>query len=130
MTVSQAIDRVDRLKPNSYSYADKLVWLGELDGRVKREIIDAYTGGEDKKFVPYVPADAENGESDRADAVLLAEEPYDEMYIHYLCARIDYANCEYDRFNNSDAMFEAAYSAFRNAYNREHDAKTRKKNYW
>lgn len=124
MTVSQAIDRTDRLKPNSYSYADKLVWLSQLDGAVMREIINAYADGADTEFIPYTDI----GSS--PDTPLLAESPYDEMYIHYLCAQIDYANCEYDRFNNSNGMFESAYSAFRNAYNRTHTAKEKKKNYW
>lgn len=122
MTVSQAIDCVDRLKPNGYSYADKLVWLSRLDAAVKREITDAYEDG----LLEEAPSYTGSG----GDAPLLAEAPYDEMYIHYLSAQIDYANCEYDRFNNSNAMFESAYSAFRNAYNRDHTAKQRKKKYW
>ena len=123
MTLAQAIDRTDRLKPNSYAYADKLVWLSQLDGTVKREIIDTHEGGAADEFVPYT----ENSDPDR---ILLAQCPYDEMYIHYLSAQIDYANCEYDRFNNSNRMFESSYSAFRNAYNCGHTPKESKKNYW
>jgi len=122
MTAAQAIDRTDRLKPNSYAYADKLVWLSQLDGTVKREIIDKYEG-EAPEFIPYT----ENNDPDRA---LLAEAPFDEMYIHYLSAQIDYFNGEYDRFNNSNSMFESAYSAFRNAYNSTHSPKETKKNFF
>lgn len=123
MTVAQAIDRTDRLKPNSYAYADKLVWLSQLDGTIKREMIDTHEGGTAAEFVPYT---ADND----PERVLLAEAPYDEMYIHYLSSQIDYFNGEYDRFNNSNAMFESAFSAFRNAFNREHSAKETKKNYF
>ena len=123
MKVSQAIDRTDRLKPNSFAYADKLVWLSQLDGTIQRELIDRHEGGTAADFVPYT----ENTDPDR---VLLAEAPYDEMYIHYLSAQIDYANGEFERFNNANRLFEAAYSAFRNAYNCAHPAKGSRKNYW
>ena len=123
MTVSQAIDRTDRLKPNSYAYADKLVWLSQLDGTVKKEIIDTHEGGAEAPFVPYT-------EDTDPERVLLADAPYDEMYIHYLSAQIDYANGEFERFNNANRLFEAATSAFRNAYNSAHPPKGNKKNYW
>ena len=123
MKASQAIDRTDRLKPNSYSYADKLVWLSQLDGTIRREIMDRYGDGAAGDFVPYTERDGQDGE-------LLAEEPYDEMYIHYLSAQIDYFNGEFERFNNANRMFETAFSAFRNAYNRAHSAKENRKNYW
>ena len=123
MTAAQAIDRTDRLKPNSYAYADKLVWLSQLDGTIRREIIDTHEGGMTEEFVPYT----EEGGGERT---LLAEPPYDEMYIHYLASQIDYYNGEYDRFNNSNGMFEAVCSAFRSACNRAHPPKGTKKKYW
>ena len=39
MTIREAIELVDRLKPNQYGSADKLRWLSELDGIVYRDII-------------------------------------------------------------------------------------------
>ena len=123
MTVSQAIDRTDRLHPNSYAYADKLVWLSRLDGTIKKEIIDSYEGGEAAEFVPYT----ENNDPER---LLLAETPYDELYIHYLSAQIDYFNGEYERFNNANAMFASVFSAFRNACGRAHPFRGTKKKYW
>lgn len=117
MTVHECITRLDRLKPNPYAYGDKLVWLKQLEGTVKREIIDTHEGA------------SEDCDTPAEDGVLIAPPPYDEMYIHYLEAQTDYANGEYDRFNNSNAMFRSVYSAFANAYNREHTPKSQKKNY-
>lgn len=51
---------------------------------------------------------------------LLVPAPYDEVYIRWLEAQIDYANGEYGRYNNSMTMFNASYSAFRNYWNRTH----------
>ena len=121
MTVSQAIARIDRLKPNSFAYPDKLIWLSQLDGTVKKEIIDTHEGGEKTSFTPY---------DEREDRELLIPAPYDETYIHYLSAQIDYFNGEYERFNNANSMFESTFSAFRNAYNREHPAKSGGRNYF
>ena len=123
MTVSQAIARIDRLKPNSYAYPDKLAWLSQLDGRVRKEIVDTHEGGGDVPFVPY--SERSGGERE-----LLIPAPYDETYLHYLAAQIDYVNGEYERFNNANSMFESTYAAFRNAYNREHLPKGGSRNYY
>ena len=50
MTIIEAINRADRLKPNTYSQQDKVNWLSTLDGIVKKEIIDTHEGGEDVRF--------------------------------------------------------------------------------
>ena len=36
MTPNKAIEKVDRLKPNSYSEEDKAGWINELEGMVQR----------------------------------------------------------------------------------------------
>ena len=41
MTVDQAIDRVDRLKCNAYTLREKRDWLAQVEGRIRREILDA-----------------------------------------------------------------------------------------
>ena len=38
MTIREAIDRTDSLKPNQYSQADKLRWLSEMDGLIKQAL--------------------------------------------------------------------------------------------
>lgn len=113
MKLSEAIARLDELKPNSFSKGQKLFWLSALDETVKREIIDLHEGGESCAFIPY-------DENSRGDTQLLVPAPYDEVYLRYLEAQIDYANGEYERFNNSNAMYGAAYTAFARWYNRSH----------
>lgn len=113
MTIREALNKIDAQKPNSFTQDEKIEWLSRLDGTIKHEIIDTHEGGEDVVFGGY------NAETD-LDTVLLAPEPYDEVYLRFLETQIDYTNNEYGRFNNSNAMFKAAYSSFRNFYNREH----------
>lgn len=111
MTLMEAIDRIDNLKQNTYSYCEKVNWLSQLEFIIKRQIIDTHEGWEDVAF---------NGYNDRTDGktVLLVPAPYDSMYIHWLEAQIDYANGEYKRYNNSMAMYQTAYNGYSNYYNR------------
>ena len=122
MTIQQAINEVDNLKPNAFGIKDKIAWLSRLDARVFMEIIDSHeynTDEEEIEFHSYGPGDE--------DKELLAGEPYDEMYIRWLEAQIDYNNMEYEAFNNSNAVFESVFASFRNAYNRSHMPKSRRK---
>lgn len=113
MTIIEVITDIDELKPNGYSQAFKVQWLSELDGKVKGEIIDTHEDGEDVSFSGY------NDETP-TETELLIPHPYDDVYTYWLEAKIDYANGEYAKYNNSMAMFNTAYSAFERYYNREH----------
>lgn len=119
MTIMEAIYRIDAVKPNSYSQSEKIKWLSSLDGVVKEEIIDTHEGGEGVSFDGY------NENSDLA-ITLLVPAPYDDIYLRWLESQIDYANGEYGKYNNSIAMYNTAYVAFANHYNRTHMPKGRK----
>lgn len=113
MTLMDAIYRIDTLKPNSYSQEEKIKWLSALDGTIKAEIIDIHEGGEDIVFSGY-------NENTVLTTELLVPHPYDELYIRWLETQIDYANGEYGKYNNSITMYNKAYSAYENYYNRKH----------
>ena len=111
MTIIEAISKTDTLKPNSYTQQDKVKWLSILDGIIKKEIIDTHEGAEKVTFNGY---DTETP----LDTILLAPAPYDDVYIKWLEAQMDYANGETAKYNNSMVMFNTAYSAFERYYNR------------
>ena len=113
MTIIEAINRIDSLKPNGYSQEDKIAWLSIVDGEIKANIIDTHEGSEAVSFIGY---DAETA----LDTVLLVPAPYDDIYVKWLESQIDYANGETKRFNNSIVMYNTAYSAFARYYNRTH----------
>lgn len=113
MTIMGAINHVDAVKPNGYSQTEKIKWLSTLDGIVKAEIIDTHEGGESISFKEYDEMTALTKE-------LLIPHPYDDVYIKWLEAQIDYANGEYGKYNNSITMYNTAYSAFEKYYNRTH----------
>ena len=105
MTIREAIELVDRLKPNQYGSADKLRWLSELDGAVWHEIWSAHETA--------VPAFAGYGpETDLDGTALLIGWPYDEIYRWYLEMKIDDANGEMTKYNNSAADCAPRTDAF------------------
>lgn len=119
MTIIEAINRINAVKPNSYDQSQKVKWLSALDGIVKKEVIDTHEGGEEVVF---------NGYTDETllTTNLLVPAPYDDVYIRYLEMQIDYANGEYAKYNNSADVYNEAYTAFKRYYNRTHMPKGNK----
>ncbi len=113
MTIMEAIHRVESTKPNSFDEKEEIVWLSVLDGMVKNQIINTHEGAEAVVFNGY-------NENTDLNTVLIVPAPYDEVYIRWLEAQIDYANGEYEKYNNSMQMFNTALTAFNNYYNRTH----------
>lgn len=112
MTLGEALETIDSLKHNIYSRSQKIAWLSRLDAMVQQEIFDTCRG-EQPPFSGY------DADTDPATA-LLVQPPYDEMYLRYLEAQMDYANGEYHRYNNAIAMFRGVYDSFANAWRRAH----------
>lgn len=120
MTITEAIARIDSLKPNRFSEIEKIRWLSELDGKIKIEVIDTHEGGDKVSFVPY-------DENTKANTTsLLIPAPHDNIYILWLETKIDYYNAEYQRYNNSSIAFNTAYMDFLRSYNKEHMPKAHK----
>lgn len=102
MTIREIIDNADATKPNDFSLAAKIRWIAELDGQIALNIM--MMSIEDVKRFRYT--------EDDVDAEPLVEFPHDNIYEQYLAAKIDYANGEYSKYQNSSAMFNALYQDF------------------
>ena len=109
MTIIEAINRLDNLKFNTYTQSDKVEWLSRLDSAVKLQIIDNHSGAANIPFNGY-------DENTPLDTVLLVPAPYDEVYLRWMEAQIDYHNGEYDKFNNSIIMYNTAFDAYQKHY--------------
>lgn len=112
MTVNEAIQKTDALKPNAYPLGEKVRWLSELDGQISEEILEPIVGG----AAPFEPYDPETD----GDTELIAEGVYADIYIKYLCAQIDYHNGEWKRYNNSAAMYQASWELYAKYMRRRH----------
>ena len=113
MKIIEAINKIDTLKHNTYSQEDKVDWLSRLDSMVKRMVIDTHEGGDDVVFSGY-------GDITDLNTELLIPEPFDECYLRWMEAQIDYHNGEYDKYNNAIDMFNTAYTGYKNYYNSTH----------
>lgn len=117
MKVIEAIQTVDALKPNNYSQEDKIKWLSTLDGIIKNEIIDTHEGANNVVFNGY--------DTSSLETELIVPAPYDDIYIKWLEAQIDYNNGEIGKYSNSMTMYNSAYSAFERHYNRRNMPKSK-----
>lgn len=113
MTIIEAINQNDALKSNAYTQEDKVAWLSRLDWIIKKQIIDTHEGAGSVSFTGY------DGNTD-LHTVLLVPAPYDEIYLRWLEAQINYANGEIDKYNVAITMYNTAFEAFEKDYNRNH----------
>lgn len=113
MTIIEAITRLDDLKFNTYSKEIKRSWLSALDMKIHQEIIQTHEGSDGSTFSGYT-------EKTPDSTVLLVPEPYDEIYLRWMEAQVDYHNGEFDKYNASIIMFNTALTQFSNRYNHLH----------
>lgn len=116
MKIIEAINKIDDLKFNAFSQDQKVGWLSRLDSMVKTQIIDTHEGGENVRFTGY------NSDTD-PQTELLVGAPFDEIYLRWMEAQIDYYNGEIKKYNISMSMFNTEYEAFENWYRRNHKPK-------
>lgn len=102
MTIREAIAMADEMKPNAFSTATKVFWLSRLDGTIAAELM-LMAQGEQANFA-YTPNDL--------DQELLVNPPYDDLYLYWLEAQIDYQNGEYDKYDNTMQRYNKRLSAF------------------
>lgn len=113
MTIAEAISNVDKLKPNGYTEKQKISWLSNLDGLVFKEVFQTHENSPIESFEGYdnAPMDTE----------LLIPYPYDEdVYNYFLQKNIDKENGEIAKYNQSVTLYNNAFLAFQNYYNRTH----------
>ena len=117
MTIQEAITRLDGLNHNTYTDTEKRSWLTILDQRLRREVLDICEdapGGPLPKYTPDTPG----------DTVLLAEPPYDDMYLWYMVSLMDFLNGEIERYNNSSKLFQNIWDEHQRFYLRSHRVKS------
>lgn len=138
MKVREIIATVKQVKPNQYDDALLIKWLSDheltlydslfCNYAVTKEEMDAArvaaglmpeTEYEENLPPPRpLPIDPE-ADTERELAV---PAPYDDIYVLWLCAQVDYNNSEIDRYTNSGTYYNARAQAFMNYFNRTHKA--------
>ena len=105
MTLSEVMTRVDEIKPNAFSNEVKTSWMNEVEGMVQTEVF----------LFNHVDVVQYSYEEDK-DKTLLVAPPHDKLYAPYLEARIDYANGEYNKYQNTMQLFNQFYGEFMRWY--------------
>lgn len=115
MTIIEAINRTDNIKPNIYDQVTKIGWLSQLDWKIKM-LMDTFHGDDAAFFRGY-------DTTTDLETKLLVSAPHDQIYLRWLEAQIDLSNGEIDRYNVSITLFNTEYQAFANDYSRNHLSK-------
>lgn len=113
MTIIDAINRINKLVPNTFEEREKIFFLSTLDANVKENVIDRHEGFEKVSFTGY-------DDNTETTTVLLVPSPYDEIYLFWLEMKICYYNQDMDQYNNATVMFNKAYDKYCKFYNRTH----------
>lgn len=104
----EVLSQADLLSPNQYTTEQKLQWLGELEGRIYADVILA---------TPEKLAEMEKTWQD----TLAVTWPHNDLYVHWLLAKIYQANGELEMYQNRMESFNASYQNYVNWYIRTHD---------
>ena len=105
-TINEVIRRVDRIRPNLLEDKDKVRWLMQVDERVYREM----TGKDDPERRPAAEGDGK----------LIIPDCHGQVYDLYLTAMIEFAQEEYEAYNNTVEAYDQAMREYRAWYRREH----------
>ena len=113
MTVAEAISNVDRLTPNHHTEAFKINCLSKLDGQIFKEVLQTHAGSPIESFDGY--------DENSKGTELLVPYPYDaDIYTYFLQAQIGKENGDVARYNQCITLYNNAFLAFQNWYNRTH----------
>lgn len=110
MTIAEAIRRCDELLPNRFKLEQKVKWIARVEGELYRDIIATHAN-------PGIKPPIINEDTD-CDTQLIAQEPYDELYVLYLQAMIHYENMEITKYNNAKTLYNDTRLSFRDWWNR------------
>jgi hypothetical protein len=92
---------VDGMRPNGFSEAVKRRFLGEVEGKVRVELL-----GEEPGTVPVMD------ENTPADTELTAPTPFDQLYLLYVMAMMDHVEGDTARYENTAILFNAVFQSY------------------
>ena len=106
-TMNEVIGELEEVKPNVITDEVKYKWLANLDGRISLQV-----HMEDAPVTYVLPDDAEKQ--------LLVGAPFDDLYVLYCSAMVDFYNREYNNYNFSVMLFQERFEAYKAFYIQHH----------
>ena len=140
MTIQEALDIVDEMKPNMMSRKLKVKYLQEIEQLIWDEIVVNHYQKHDPPAPPEeppwwpkpfdvwpghpVPPETQEkpaySEETDPGTEMIAQDPYSMVYVYWLMSKIDIQNQEDERYNIDRMRFENAYDTFSDWYTRTH----------
>ena len=114
MTIQEALDITDEMKPNMMSRQLKLKYLTEVEQLIWSEIVMRHVHTPAQAVKPNYTEDTDAG------TVLIVPEPYTKLYPAYLMSMIDWQNQEDARYGVDRTMYENAYEEMSDWWTRTH----------
>ena len=114
MTIQEALDQLDEMKPNMMSRKLKVKYLTEIEQLIYDEIVLKHEQAEEPEGKPVYTEDSDAG------TVLIIPDPYSSVYLYWLMTKVDIQNQEDARYNIDRQHFENAYDTMSDWYTREH----------
>ena len=104
MTLQEAIDLADEMKPNMMRGRLKIKYISEIEQLIHDEIVMKHEHAEALEPKPEYTEDTD------PLTVLIVPDPYSMLYVYWLMSKIDIQNQEDMRYNIDRAHFENAYN--------------------
>lgn len=117
MTLGKLIEKIVEQKGQQYDTGILTDWVNEIEGQAVEEVINQ-ADGNNIAFVPY-------DYTQDVERTLRIPDRFQDVYLNYLYAKIDFGNQETERYNNDVAMYNASYEAYAAWFPREHRPKKR-----
>lgn len=111
MTIKDAITAANARRQNQIQDDTMVGWLSSMDMQLVIDFLNKYHGAEKFGFRGYSMEDWESE--------LIVPAPWDEIYIHYLCMRIDLENGDNSQYNADGNRFSAEEQKFKQHINRK-----------
>lgn len=113
MTIEKVLERVDRQKPNAIEDQMKEDWVLELERRNWEEMLRK-------------DEEAQNWTAPDQKEELRIQAPFDQVYVLYVIAMIEFVTQEYASYENTMALFNSQMSDYKAWYRRNHRPKDRR----
>ena len=105
MTLQEALDITDEMKPNLMSRDLKIKYITEIEQLIHDEILMVHEHTPEEEEKPNYTIETDPG------TVLIVPDPYSMVYVSWLKTKIDMQNQEDERYNIDRMMFENEYNA-------------------
>lgn len=105
MKLKEVFEMLNGIKPHAFSNETLTSWINEIEGIVHTDVMLLCI----EDYKPYIYSNDESTE-------LLVKEPHSKIYYTYLSAMVDFANGEYEKYQNTMQLFNKFFGEYMRWY--------------